>query len=97
MVAVAEVASVQAPLCTIARYCVVVVRLVAVKVVVVLAISVSVVKLSVELSQRMIFPVCPLRVSVVELVPVHTLVLPAMLPPTEVGIIVRDTSSEVKD
>lgn len=61
------------------------VRLVAVNVLLVLAILVAVAKLSVEDSHRVTVPVIPLNVSVVEFVPVHTVVLPAMEPPTETG------------
>lgn len=46
---------------------------------------VAVVKLSVEDSQRMTVPVIPPNVKVVEFVPVQTVVLPAMEPPTEAG------------
>ena len=62
---------------------------VAVNVVVVLAILVpAVAKLSNEDSQRVILPVCPLKVNVVELMPVQTVALPAMVPPTDVGLTV---------
>ncbi len=44
-----------------------------------------VVKLSVDDSHLVIFPVYPLIVSRVEFVPVQTVVLPAINPPTEAG------------
>ena len=63
------------------------VKLVAVNVVVVLAMLVTAEAkvLEVEDSQRVIAPVCPLNVKVVELLPVQTVVLPAIVPPTEAG------------
>ena len=62
------------------------VKLVAVNVVVVVAMLVPAVsKLSKEYSQWVTEPVCPLKVNTVELVPVQTVALPAMLPPTDVG------------
>ena len=60
--------------------------MVAVNDVVVLAIAVpGVAKLSVDDSHRVIVPVLPLNVKRVELVPVQTVELPAMDPPTEAG------------
>ena len=44
--------------------------------------------LEVEDSQRVIAPVCPLKVKVVELVPVQTVVLPATIPPIDNGLTV---------
>ena len=66
----------------------VIVRLVAVKVVVVLAISVDVANPSVDDCHLTTAPVWPLRVSVVELVPVQTLAVPATEPPTEARLTV---------
>lgn len=57
----------------------------AVIVLVVLAMFVTVAKLSVEDSQRITVPVIPLNVKVLEFVPAQTVVLPAMEPPTEAG------------
>ena len=65
------------------------VKLVAVNVVVVFAILVpAVAKLSKEDSQRVTLPVCPLKVNTVELVPVQTVALPAIVPPTDAGLTV---------
>ena len=65
----------------------VVVKSVAVNVVVVLAILVTAEAnvLEVEDSQRVIVPVWPLKVKVVELDPVQTDALPVTIPPTGVG------------
>ncbi len=53
---------------------------------VVLAILVpAVAKLSVDDSHRVTVPVIPLKVRVVEFVPEQTVVLPAIVPPTEAG------------
>jgi hypothetical protein len=78
------------------------VKLVAVNVVVVLAIVVPAVpKLSNELSQRIILPVCPLKVKMVLLVPEQTVVLEATEPPTvagvtvTVGVVVKNTVQKV--
>ena len=61
----------------------------AVKVVVVLAMLVpAVAKLSNENSQRVTLPVWPLKVNTVELVPVQTVALPAIVPPADVGLTV---------
>ena len=58
----------------------------AVKVVVVFAMLVpAVAKLSREDSQRVIEPVYPLNDKVVEFVPVQTVALPAIVPPTDTG------------
>jgi hypothetical protein len=85
-VADALLAATQEPLVTTALYEVVAVKLVAVSVVVVLLILVpAVAKLFNDDSQRVIKPVCPLNVSVVEFVPVQTAALPAIEPPTEAG------------
>ena len=46
--------------------------------------------LDVEDSQRVIVPVCPLKVNTVEFVPVQTVALPAMDPPTDAGETVTD-------
>ena len=65
------------------------VKLVAVNVVVVLVMLVpAVAKLSNEDSHRVTLPVCPLKVNTVELVPVHTVALPVMVPPTDAGLTV---------
>ena len=66
------------------------VKFVAVKVVVVFAIVVTpeAKVLEAEDSHRTIVPVCPLKVKVVEFVPVQTVALPAMVPPTEAGLTV---------
>ncbi len=65
------------------------VRLVAVNVEVVLAIFIpGVAKLSGDDSHRVIEPVYPLKVKIVELVPVQTVALPAIDPPTAVGMAV---------
>ena len=53
----------------------------------VLAMSVQVVP-SGELCHLVMLPVWPLNVSVVLFVPVHTVALPAILPPTEAGLTV---------
>ena len=45
----------------------------------------AVAKLSNEDSQRVMDPVCPLNIKVVEFVPVQTVELPATNPPTDVG------------
>jgi hypothetical protein len=45
----------------------------------------AVAKLSVDDSHRVTVPAIPLKVRVVEFVPVHTVVLPAIDPPTEAG------------
>jgi len=69
---------------------VVAVKLVAVKVVVVLAMLVTAEAkvLEVEDSQRVTLPVWPLNVNTVELLPVHTVALPAIVPPTDAGLTV---------
>ena len=69
-------------------------KFVAVKVAVVLAIVVTAEAkvLEVEDSQRVIAPVCPLKVKVVELVPVQTAAPPATVPPTVAGLIVTATA-----
>jgi hypothetical protein len=55
-------------------------------VLVILAIAVpAVAKLSADDSHPVIDPVFPLKVKVVEFVPAHKVVLPAMDPPTEAG------------
>ncbi len=62
------------------------VKSVAVSVLLVLAMLVpAVAKLSKDDSHRVIVPVIPLKVNVVEFVPVQTVVLPAIDPPTEAG------------
>ena len=61
----------------------------AVNVLVVLEITFpAVAKLSNDDSHRFTVPVMPLNVSTVEFVPVHTVVLPAMDPPTGAGMAV---------
>ena len=69
-----------------------VVRLVAVKLVVVLAMVLVVPQLSVVDSQRTILPVCPERVRTVLLVPEQTVVPPEMLPPTEAFTVTLETT-----
>ena len=72
------------------------VKLVAVNVVVVLAMAdPAVAKLSVELSHLTMLPVCPLKVNVVLFVPVQTVALPAMLPPTLAGSTVTVAVAEL--
>ncbi len=68
----------------------VVVKLVAVKLVVVFAISVTVPEKSDAVADChfVILPVCPLNVNVVEFVPVQTVAAPAIDPPTDVGLTV---------
>ena len=44
--------------------------------------------LEVEDSQRVTLPVWPLNVNTVELLPVHTVALPAIVPPTDAGLTV---------
>ena len=68
----------------------VVVKFVAVNVVVVFAMLVTdeANVLDGEDSQRVTFPVCPLKVNTVELVPVQTVALPAIVPPTDAGLTV---------
>ena len=62
------------------------VKSVAVSVLLVLAMLLpAVAKLSVDDSQRVMDPVFPLKVKVVEFVPVQTVVLPAIDPPSEAG------------
>ena len=63
----------------------VVVRLVAIRVVVVLATSTGVTQLSVDFCHFTMLPVYPESVRVVELVPEQTVVPPAIEPPTETG------------
>ena len=58
---------------------------VAIRVVAVLFTSVAVVHLSVDFCHLTTVPVCPERVSVVLLVPEHTVAEPAIVPPTETG------------
>ena len=88
IVALALFAVAQLPLCTTARYCVVAVRLVAVSVVVVFAMSVADVKLSVDDCHLTTEPVCPLNVKVVELAPAQTVAVPAIDPPIVTGLTV---------
>jgi hypothetical protein len=77
------------PIVITALYEVVAVKLVAVKVVDVLAIGVpAVAKLFNVDSQRVIVPVCPLKVNTVLFVPEQTVALPAIEPPTDAGKIV---------
>ena len=66
------------------------VKLVAVKVVVVFAMVVTpeAKVLEVEDSHLTTLPVCPLKVKVVEFVPVQTEALPAIVPPTDAGLTV---------
>jgi len=44
-----------------------------------------------------ILPVCPLKVKLIELAPLHTLALPDILPPTLVGFTVMVTTFEVSE
>jgi hypothetical protein len=70
------------------------VKLFAVNEVVVLAIAVpAVAKLSVDDSHCVTAPVIPLKVKVVLFVPVQTVVLPAMDPPTGPGVTVIETGA----
>jgi len=92
-VASAELDDEQLPLVITARYLVMVVKFVAVCVVVVLAISTGVTQLSVLDCHLVIVPVWPDKVSNVLFVPVHTVELPAILPPTETGSTVTVTSA----
>ena len=66
------------------------IKLVAVKDVVVFAMVVTpeAKVLEVDDSHLTTLPVCPLKVKVVEFVPVQTAALPAMVPPTETGLTV---------
>ena len=75
-----------------------VVRLVAVKLVVALAIFVTleVKSLTVEDCHWMV-PTFPLKVSEVLFVPVQTVVLPAIVPPTDAGLTVTATDARVAD
>ena len=70
------------------------VKLVAVNVVVVLAMLVTdeANVLDGEDSQRVILPVCPLKVNTVELVPVQTVAVPATVPPTDGAFTVAVTA-----
>ncbi len=70
----------------------VVVKLEAVKLVVVLVISIADAKfVLVELCHLVILPVLPLRLKVVEFVPEQTVADPAIVPPTLAGLTVPDT------
>jgi hypothetical protein len=97
IVASAELAVEHTPLFITARYFVVAVKLVAVSVVVVLAMSTGVTQLSTDDCHFVIVPVCPDRVRVVLLVPVHTVVLPATEPPTDTGSTVTVASAELAE
>jgi hypothetical protein len=97
MIASAELAEEQAPLVTTARYFLVATRFVAVSEVVTFATSVEVAQLSVEYCHFVTEPVCPERVIVVLLVPEHTVVPPATVPPTESGLTVTVASADVAD
>ena len=70
------------------------VKLVAVCVVVVFAILVKPVLKSdaVDDCHLTILPVCPLKVKLVELVPLHTVALPDILPPTDTGEIIIEST-----
>ena len=48
-------------------------------------------------SQRVTLPVWPLNVNTVEFVPVHTVALPAMVPPTDTGSTVIVTGVVLTD
>jgi len=85
IVASVELMGEQVPLVINALYFVVVIRLVAVYVAVVLAMSFGVTQLSVDHCHLVMVPVYPERVRSVLLVPVQTEVPPAMLPPTDAG------------
>jgi hypothetical protein len=82
---------------TTARYLVVAVKLVAVSVVVVLAMSTGVTQLSTDDCHFVTVPVCPDRVRVVLLVPEQTVALPATVPPTEAGSTVTVASAELAE
>jgi hypothetical protein len=92
-----EISDEHTPLVTIARYLVVTVRSVAVRVVVVLAMSTGVTQLFVEYCHFVIVPVYPDSVSVVLFVPVHTVVLPDIVPPTDTGSTVTVASAEFSE
>lgn len=83
-----EFADGHTPLVTTARYLVVWVRLVAVNVLVVLLISTVVSQLLIDDCHLVTVPVWPDKVNMVLLVPEHTAALPAILPPTDVGLTV---------
>jgi len=85
------------PLVTTARYFVAIVKLTAVRVVVVFVISTGVTQLSVDDCHLVTVPVCPDNVSVVLLVPEQTVALPATVPPTDIGLTVTVTSVEFED
>lgn len=88
IVTIPEVSAGHTPLCTITWYWVVCVRLVNDSVVVVFAIGLQVRPPSVENSQRVIDPVCPDKVTDPLLVPLHTEIGVAVVPPTDVGLTV---------
>ena len=91
-VAVAEFVAEQTPLVITALYEVVTDKLVAVKVLVVFAISVQPPPLS--YCHFVTVPVFPDKVRIVELVPEHTVALPAMVPPTDIGFTVTVAVAE---
>jgi hypothetical protein len=97
IVASTELAVEQTPLFTTARYFVVSVRLVAVRVVVVFATSVALPQLFVEYCHFVIVPVCPESVRVVLFVPVHTVASEETEPPTDTGSTVTVASAEFAD
>jgi hypothetical protein len=97
IVASAEFEDEQTPLFTTARYFVVTVRLVAVRVFVVFATSVEEPQLLVEYCHFVIVPVYPESVSVVLLVPVQTVASEETVPPTDTGSTVTVASAELAE
>jgi hypothetical protein len=49
--------------------------------------------LSIDLSQRIMFPTCPVKLMFPLLAPAHTLTSPVLVPPTVIGLTVIWTSS----
>lgn len=96
IVAEEEFACEQTPLFTAARYNLVGgVRLEYDWEFVVLTIFAQLLPPSIEYSQFKIFPVCPLRVNVPLLLPLHTVALPEIVPPTDEGSIVIVAKEEL--
>jgi hypothetical protein len=98
IVALAELTALQPLLCTTTLYKVVWAILVTVNVLVVLAIGTHVVPPSTEDSQPTIFPIFPLNVSVVELVPKQALMEAGeRVPPTVTAVVVNVATALVSD
>ena len=93
--ATAELVTEQTPPCSMALYFEVVVRLEAVSVFVVLAISAIEAQSSVVFCHLRIDPVCPERVRLVAFVPAQTVADPATVPPTEIGSMVMMATEEL--